>query len=224
VWWRNANNWTRARPSGGGWAEDKGPVADPNPSGPSHAAGTLSDGSLYVAWGEDTGSTFDDRGAAAHRLLPAPVATTTFEAKVRTGGEVDDAVSGITLLDRGSGLLVRYCGTDKDPFGVTGNEVLCYVALLPGGAKTTLSESATLRYGFGPDGQVAAHCSASKGLRLIPSLGSGATDPAKLDAVAGDTVAWPCPNVLAVEVDPVGQPLLMLEQAGKLYAPRPRAK
>jgi hypothetical protein len=222
VWWRSGNNWSRARPSGGSWALDKGPIGDPNPSGARHAAGSTADGTLFVAWGEDTGSTFDDKGAAFHRRLPADAAA--FETKVRTGGDVDDAVSGITLYDRGNGLLIRYCGTDKDPLGATGNETLCYTALPPSDVKMTTSERANLRYAFGPDAQPVAYCSASKGLRLAPTVGSGASDQGELEALAADIVAWPCPNVLALEVDPDGEPLLIIEQDGTLYSPRPRVR
>lgn len=222
VWSRTGNNWTRARPTSGVWAVDKGPIADPNPAGASHVAGALSDGTFFVGWGEDTGSALDDRGAAFHRRLLD--SASAFEAKVRTGGEVDDAVSTITMTDRGGGLIVRYCGTDKDPFGATGNETLCYAALLPTGSKMTTNESAALRYAFGGEARVAAYCSPSQGLRLVPELGAGGTTPAKFDALAGDVVAWPCPKLLALEVDPDGQPLIMLEQDGQLYSPRPRVR
>lgn len=222
VWARTGDTWKRARPNGGVWAVDKGPIADPNPSGESHAAGTTSDGSLFVSWGEDTGTTFDDRGSAFHQRLPADAAA--FEGKVKSGGNVDDAVSSVTLSDRGSGLLLRYCGTDKDPFGVTGNDTLCYTALLPAGTKMTVSEDATRRYAFGPDGEAVAYCNENQGIRLAPTLGTGDADRAKLDALAADVVAWPCANVLALEIDPDGEPLLMLELAGKLYSPRPRVR
>jgi len=220
VWSRAGNNWSRARPTSGAWAVDKGPIADPNPSGASHVAGALSDGTLFVGWGEDTGSALDDRGAAFHRRLLD--GASAFEAKVRTGGDVDDAVSAITMSDRGGGLIVRYCGTDKDPLGATGNETLCYVALLPTGSKMTMNESASLRYAFGGEARVVAYCSSSQGLRFVPELGPGGATTAKLDALAGDVVAWPCPNIVALEVDPDGQPLILVEQDGQLYSPRPR--
>lgn len=220
VWSRTANNWSRSRPTGGVWAVDKGPIADPNPSGAKHVAGTLSDGTLFVGWGEDTGTTFDDRGAAFHRRLASDASA--FEPKVKTGGDVDDAISAITMSDRGGGLIARYCGTDKDPLGATGNETLCYLALLPSGSKMAMNESASLRYAFSGTTSVAAYCSSSQGLRLLPALDTGAITSAKLEAAAGDVVAWPCPSVLAIEVDPDGQPLLIVEQAGLLYSPRPR--
>jgi hypothetical protein len=59
-------------------------------------------------------------------------------------------------------------------------------------------------------------------VRVVPSVGAGGNTGAKLDALAGDVVAWPCPNVLAVEVDPEGAPQLLLELDGQLYSPRPR--
>jgi hypothetical protein len=222
VWARTGDTWKRARPSGGAWAVDKGPITDPNPSGAHHAAGTTSDGTLFIGWGEDNGTTFDDRGSAFHQRLPADASV--FDAKVKSGGDVDDAVSAVTLFDRGQGLLLRYCGTDKDPFGVTGNDTLCYTALLPAGTKMTVSEDASRRYAFGPNGEAVAFCSESQGLRLAPLLGTGDADRAKLDALAADVVAWPCPNIVAIEVDADGEPLLMLELAGKLYSPRARVR
>ena len=48
VWSRTGNNWSRARASAGAWSVDKGPIADPNASGPHHGAGALSDGEFQA--------------------------------------------------------------------------------------------------------------------------------------------------------------------------------
>jgi len=37
VWMRRATGWFRARPGASGWAQDKGPIADPNPNAPNRA-------------------------------------------------------------------------------------------------------------------------------------------------------------------------------------------
>lgn len=85
-------------------------------------------------------------------------------------------------------------------------------------------ESTGLRYAFSGGVSVAAYCSASQGLRLVPELDASAVTAAKLEASAGDVVAWPCPNVIALEVDSDDQALLLLEQDGLLYSPRARVK
>jgi hypothetical protein len=223
IWYRAANNWTRVVPSAiGVWKEDKGPIADPNPSGPDHAAGATADGSLYVGWSKATGTVLDDRGVGNHRYL-APTLT-TWGPVTQTGNEMDDEISSFTLADRGRGLVATYCGTDVDPVGLSKSDLLCFSALLPGGSKASVKESSTLHYGFGAASPALAYCSPTLGLRVVPELGAGGTDSAKLDKLAGDVAAWPCPNVVALEVDPEGQPLLMVELAGKLYSPRPRVQ
>lgn len=221
LWWRTGNNWFRARPSAGVWATDKGPIGDPNTGGANHVAAAAADGSLFVGWSEDVGTTFDDLGAAYHRrLLPDSMA---WQAKQKTGSDMEDAISSFTMLERGSGVVARYCGTNEDPFGVTGDDRLCYSALLPTGTKASVRETTTLRYGIGANVQAAVYCS-DQGLRLLPDLGSGGTTYAALDAIGGDVVAWPCPNVVALEIDAADEALLIVEAGGKLYGPRPRVR
>ena len=48
VWYSEADAWRRARPADAGWTVDKGPIADPDPMAPDHAAGATSDGSLWA--------------------------------------------------------------------------------------------------------------------------------------------------------------------------------
>jgi hypothetical protein len=219
VWFRDGNEWSRARPSAGGWSIDKTGITDPMPSGAKHTAGTASDGSLYIAWAEDTGDTLDDRGAAFFRRL-TPDAD-SFLGKTRVGNDVDDSVSSLSLDPRGAGLVARYCGTDIDPLGATDKDVLCYGALMPSGIRQTLKESASLRYGFHGLEPAVAYCSPSRGVRLVLDIGSGAKSVGELDQLAGEIVAWPCGAIIAVEVDEDGEPLVILEHDGALYSPRP---
>jgi hypothetical protein len=220
VWFRDVQ-WSRAVPAGGDWTVDKEMISDAtNPQGKRRVAGATLDGSLYVGWGEDVGSFTDDRGVAKHRFYGATA--TSWAATTTSGSEVDDEISNLVMSDRGAGLVFMYCGTDEDPFDITASEKLCYTALLPGTAKTTMRESRQLRYAFGQPDQVALYCSPTHGLRLIPKLGGGGRTPGDLDKLAGDVVAWPCPNVVALEVDPDAAAVMMLEQEGVLYSPRPR--
>ena len=219
VWFRDGNAWSRARPGASGWAIDKTGITDPMPSGSKHTAGTASDGSLYIAWAEDTGDTLDDRGAAFFRRL-TPDAT-SFLGKTRVGSDVDDSVSSLTLAPRGAGLVARYCGTDVDPLGATDKDVICYGALMPSGVRQTLKESASVRYAFQGIDPAVAYCSPTLGVRVVRDIGSGAKSVAELDQLAGEIVAWPCGAVVAVEVDEDAEPLVILEHQGALYSPRP---
>ncbi len=221
IWYRMGSDWYRMRPMTGTWAMDNGPIADPNPSGPRHAAAATSSGALYVAWAIATGTVLDDRGVVHHRFV-APEASAFTTMGAVTGSEMDDSISSILMSDRGVGLVTQYCGTDEDPLGVTASGKLCYSALLPMGPKTTYVEFSTLRYGFGESSSAMAYCSPNMGTRLLPMVGSGGTTAAKLDAIGGDVVVWPCANVVALEVDPDGTPLLLLEHDGQLYSPRAR--
>jgi hypothetical protein len=219
VWFRDGNDWSRARPSGGTWAIDKADIADPMPSGTKHAAGTAADGSLFIAWAESTGDLLDDLGAPFYRHLGPD--STSFGAKSRAGSDVDDSVSSLVLDGRGSGVMARYCGTDKDPLGATSDELECYTALLPSSVRQTLKESSNVRYTFNGDEHALAYCSPTLGVRLVPDIGSGRKSVAELDELTGDVVAWPCGTITAVEVDEEGKPLVVLEHEGALYSPRP---
>ena len=223
IWFRDGAPWSRARPSAGTWSIDQTGVPDGSSDmGKRKVASATSDGSLYVSWAEDVGSITDDRGVAKHRLWTTDVMN--WGSVVVSGIEMDDEISNLVLSDRGAGVVSLYCGTNDDPFGVTADERLCYNALIPGGAKATMKETSGLRYAFGSDFQAAVHCSPTEGLRLVPSLGSGGKTPPALDALAGDVVAWPCPNVVALEVDEDDVPLLLVEHAGSLYSPLPRER
>ena len=165
----------------------------------------------------------DDWGEVWHSVhLPG---VSGFAPGAKIGSNMDDSISDILMSDRGTGVVTQYCGDNEDPLGITANGKLCYTALLPTGAKTTYPEFASLRYGFAADGSpVMAYCSGTEGTRLIPDVAAGGTSGAQLDALAGDIVAWPCVNVVALEVDPDGTAQLVIEQAGQLYSPRARVQ
>lgn len=219
VWYRVANDWTRARPTGGAWALDGGPIADPNPSGSKHTAATTSDGSLYVGWAEDTGDALDDLGAAFfRRLLPDGA---SFLGKTRAGVDMDDRISSYVMTPRGSGVVARYCGTDMDPLGATSDDLLCYAGLVPSGVRSTVKESSSLRYAFDGIAPVAAYCHSTLGVRIVEEVVTG-TSLSALDARGGEVVVWPCAPVVALEVDDEGQALIIVEHDGALYSPRPR--
>ena len=221
VWFTDDSTWSRARPADGVWAYDTGTIADPNPGALKHTAGTTSDGSLFVGWAENDGTALDDWGVPYfRRLLPDD---TIFLAKTRAGNNIDDSVSSYSMPGRGSGVVARYCGTDKDPLGVTGNEVVCYAALLPAGIRATAPESTGMRYAFTGGTPVAAYCDPSKGVRIIPDIGAGKTTASAFGSVPGEIVTWPCLPIVALEVDDDGVLLVILEYDGALYSPRPRA-
>jgi hypothetical protein len=223
VWFRSGNEWTRARASGTGWAIDKGPVADPRPSASRHAAGATSDGALYIGWAEDTGDFLDDRGAPYLQRLAAEASE--FGASTRAGHDVDDYVSSLSLVGRGSGVVLRYCGSDVDPAGLTEDELLCFVALHSVGGQAVLrsvKESEKARYAFGPGGPAAAYCSSSLGLRSLPGFVNGGTSLGALEPLPGEVAVWPCAPLVAAEVDPDGELLMVLEHDATLVSPRPR--
>lgn len=222
LWFREGNEWSRARPSGGTWAVDKEGIADPMPSGSKHAAGATSDGSLFIAWAESTGDFLDDRGAPFYRRLEPDA--TSFGSESRAGSDVDDSVSSLALEGRGEGVVTRYCGTDVDPLGATSDELKCYASLLPGSVRQTLKESTGARYAFRGDERKMAYCSPTLGVRVVPDIGSGRKTTSELDQLAGDVVAWPCGAVTALEVDEDGDTLVILEYDGVLYSPRPRVQ
>jgi hypothetical protein len=221
VWFREGNNWSRARPTAGVWAVDKGPIADPNPTGARHAAATTSDGTLYVGYAKDTSpNIFDNMGAIFFRALPAT--ELAFTAEARAGSNIDDSVTEHIMRDRGAGIVARYCGTNVDPLGITGTERLCRVGLLPSNVRASLRESTGMRYAFSETAPVAAYCSPTHGVRLLRNVGTGGTSFGALDALSGDIVAWPCPTIVAVEADETGDVWMVLELDGALYSPRPR--
>jgi len=214
VWMRRAAGWYRARPGASGWAQDKGPIADPNPDAPDRASGVSSDGSLYVAGSVDTGNFLDDMEAAYMQQL-APTATKFGASKV-AGNSVDDYVTGLTLESSGDGLVVTTCGSDVDPFALSGTTHYCFDSLhAPSGAHLfgiALNQKSSA-HAFTHERAVAAYCSRD-GDWMIQTDADLATTP---DAAIGETVLFPCPEAVALEVDGSGDYLPVVRWAGKTY-------
>jgi hypothetical protein len=211
LWFQTGTDWSRIRYASGNWAVDKGPIADPNPTASNHAAGATSDGSLYIAWDQDTGNFLDDMGAPFMQQLATNASS--FTATFRAGSSVDDFVTSITLRDRGRGLLVYYCGSDVDPFGLSATGYKCYTsAHSNGGARllSGLNENETTRYGSSRNQVLIGFCD-DTGLHA-------ALDP----AAPGPAAVWLCPTVDALEIDPNGEPVFLIRVGDRLYAPHPK--
>jgi hypothetical protein len=214
VWMRRAAGWYRARPGGSGWAQDKGPIADPNADGPDRASGLTSDGSLFVAWSVDTGNFLDDM-EAAHMKKLAPAAA-TFGTETAAGASVDDYVTGLTLKSSGDGLVVTTCGSDVDPFGLSGTDHYCYDSLhAPGGAhlfNVPLDEKAVV-HAFTHERAVATYCTSDESWLIRTDVDVETTPGAAI----GETVLYPCPEAIALEVNGAGDYLPVVRLAGKTY-------
>ncbi len=214
VWMRRSAGWFRARPSGATWAQDKGPIADADEDAPDRASGSTSDGSLFVAWSVDTGNFLDDMEAPYMAKL-APTAT-KFAAATRAGGNVDDYVTGLTLTSHGDGLVVRVCGSDVDPFGLSGTDRYCYDSLhAPSGAALlhVPVEAKSVTWAFTHERAVAAYCHSDRSW-LIRSSTDVESAPG---APVGEVVAFPCPEAVALEVSGEGDYLPVIRWAGKTY-------
>lgn len=208
IWSQTGTDWSRIRYAAGNWGIDKGPVADPNPTGSNHAAGATSDGSLYIAWDQDTGNFLDDMGAPFMQQLERNAST--FTATFMAGNSVDDFVTSIELHDRGRGLLVYYCGSDQDPFGLSATGYKCYTAAHSNGGARLLSGlnlSETTAYG------------SSRNQVMIGFCDDGGVHAALDQTAGGPAAVWPCPTVDALEIDPNGQPVLLIRVGDRMYAP-----
>lgn len=217
VWMRRAGGWFRARPgAGGAWAQDKGPIADPNPNGPDRASGLSSDGSLYVAWSVDTGNFLDDMEAGhMKQLLPTGA---TFGAEKAAGGSVDDYVTSLTLTSSGDGLVVRTCGSDVDPFGLSGTDYYCYDALhAPSGAHLfgIPVDKSSVVHAFTHESAVATYCTSDKSWIIRTDTDVEATPGSGVPI--GESVLYPCPEAVALEVSGSGDFLPVVRWAGKTY-------
>jgi hypothetical protein len=214
VWMRRATGWFRARPGAAGWAQDKGPITDPNPDAPDRASGATSDGSLFVAWSVDTSVPLDTMEAGSMQQL-APTAT-KFGASKAAGNSVDDYVTGLTLTSSGDGLVVTTCGSDVDPFGLSGTDHYCFDSLhAPGGAHLfgVTVDQKSIAHAFTHERAVAASCS-SDGSWMIRTDSDVETTPG---APLGEVVLYPCPEAVALEVNGEGDYLPVVRWAGKTY-------
>jgi hypothetical protein len=214
VWMRRAAGWQRARPSSGVWKLDKGPIADPDPSAPDRASGTSSDGSLYVAHSVDAGSVFDDMEAPVMRRL-APTAS-AFGGSMSAGGAVDDYVTNLELRSSGDGLVVRVCGSDVDPFGLSGTDNYCYDSLhAPSGAQLSRVpvNAKASAHAFTHERAVAAYCSSNQSWLIRSDLDAAAAP----EPSPGEIVLYPCPEAIALEVNGDGDYLPVVRYRQRTY-------
>lgn len=206
LWHHPASGWERLRPSASGWAQDAGPFDDPAPSGDLHTPGATSDGALYIAIETDTGNFLDDTAAPfLYRLAPD---ASTFDGPFRGGNSVDDYLTSLTLKDRGRGLLVEYCGSDVDPFNVTGTAYRCFSAAHSSQGQAELSglkESGGALHAFTHQRVGVAYCDDDEGTRLTAARSNN----------EGAVVAWPCITIEALEIDSDARwvPILRYEEA-----------
>jgi hypothetical protein len=214
VWMKRAAGWHRARPSGATWKLDKGPIADPDPTAPDRTAGVSSDGSLYLAHSEDASFLTDDMEAPYMRRL-APTAA-QFGAATKAGSAVDDYVTGLTVTSSGDGLVVRVCGSDVDPFGLSGTDVYCYDGLhAPGGAQLFGVEvdAKASAHAFTNTRAIAAYCSRDRRWVI--------RDDNDVEVVAGEPIGeqvlFPCPEAVALEVSGEGDYVPVVRWAGITY-------
>jgi IPT/TIG domain-containing protein len=214
VWMRRSNGWYRARPGASAWSVDKGPVADASPDAPDRASGASSDGSLYVGWSIDTGNFLDDMEAAQMAKL-APTAT-KFAAATAAGSSVDDYVTSLSLTSSGDGLVVTTCGSDVDPFGLSGTDRYCFDALhAPSGAHIfgVPVDQGAMAHAFTHSRAVVAYCTGDNSW-LIRTDTDVETTPG---AALGETVLYPCPEAVALEVDGAGDFVPVVRWEGKAY-------
>jgi hypothetical protein len=214
VWMRQADGWHRARPSGATWKLDKGPIAEPNANAPDRASGVTSDGSLYVAHSVDTGNFLDDMEAAyMARLTPTG---TKFGADAAAGASVDDYVTELTLTSEGDGLVVRTCGSDVDPFALSGTDHYCYDAVhAPSGAHlfgVPVDVKSTL-HAFTSERAVASYCSSDRSWLIRTDTDVEETPGMPI----GEPVLFPCPEGVALEINGAGDYLPVIRWADKTY-------
>lgn len=214
VWMRRDTGWFRARPSGATWAQDKGPIAEAHANDPDRASGATSDGSLFVAWSVDTGNFLDDMEAA--RMGKVAPTGAKFEGSLAAGPSVDDYVTQLTLTSSGDGLVVKTCGSDVDPFGLSGTSYYCFASLhTPSGAsllRVPLNEKSAA-YAFTRERAVAAYCSSDQ-TWMIQTDADLATSP---EVPVGEAVLFPCPEAVALEVNGEGDYLPVVRWAGRTY-------
>ena len=145
----------------------------------------------------------------------APTAT-KFGATVAAGNSVDDYVTKLTFTSSGDGLVVTTCGSDVDPFGLSGTDYTCFDALhAPSGAHlfgVPLDQKASVQ-AFTHERAVAAYCGSDKSW-LIRTDTDVETTPG---APIGETVLYPCPEAVALEVSGAGDYLPVVRWAGKTY-------
>jgi hypothetical protein len=220
AWMHRADGWWRARPLGDDWSIDAGPLEDVQTGSPHRAVGAASDGSLYVAWSVDAGNIFDDMEAPRMRRLDA--STLEWGGAQSAGSGVDDYITSLEVHDKGRGVVVRYCGSDVDPFGTSSTTYRCYDGLhTPAGAhisRVSVDETAS-RHAFSAARAVAGYCDEDDNFRLRTDTDVAATP----DAPLGEPIVFPCQTTSALEIDPNGDfvPVLRRGTITHLLARRP---
>jgi hypothetical protein len=214
VWMRRSDGWWRARPLDGTWTVDKGPVADPKPNEPMHASGATSDGSLYIGYGVDTSFLFDD--TETPYLVKLGPSANTFSTPMVAGGMTDDYLTSLSFKGRGRGLVVSYCGSDVDPWALSGTELQCFTALRPQNGSTferAPKEGKKARHGFSATEAVMSVCEDSALSLRSDTLSD--TDP-------GESLVFTCREPLALEIDSADRPVPLLREGSILYLMAPR--
>lgn len=208
VWFAQGNDWSRARATSGAWGVDKGPVTDPAPGDPLRAAGATSDGSLYLARPRDTGNFLDDLQAPFIRQVAAPAST--FNSEFKAGASVDDYLTALHLRDRGRGVLVEYCGSDRDPSGLSSTAHRCYsAALTSAGFKLLSSVKETEFHAYHA-------ATAHKFVVGMCNPQSGSVLAEGEDQSITRFLTWPCTEFGGIEVDPAGDPVVAIRYDGGL--------
>jgi hypothetical protein len=201
AWLNQDDGWRVARPGvDGEWALADGPFVEEDINLADRAVGASSDGSLYVAWSVDAGNFFDDMQAP--RMKRFDPSTLTWGGSQSAGSGVDDYITSLEILDKGRGIVVRYCGSDTDPFNLSGTAYRCYDGLhTPSGAsiaKVSVDVTAS-RHAFSAARAVAGHCgSGTFRLRTDTDVAAEPNGP------IGEPIVYPCQTSVALEVDPDG--------------------
>jgi hypothetical protein len=188
------------------WTQDAGPVAEPS-SHKSLSGATSPDGSLFIVWGKDTITTFDDYSyPVAARLRPLQSA---FAAAVRAGPSADDYMFWTRARAASSGeVLTYYCATDT---GIGSPSTDCDEGYLD--ATGTYQSGARIAVGLAATGSVIAKCEDTTATLLF--------GPAS-DTIKQVPILFPCPAPLAAAVDSAGNGLLLVKLGTDVYSPRKR--
>jgi hypothetical protein len=218
AWLHRTDGWVRARQESGTWTIDKGPVEDPYSTHAHHAVGTTTDGSLYIVWSEKTGNFLDDTGTPYYAQLKPN--DSGFGTKKKGGAAVDDYVTSIEVHSRGNGFLIHYCGSDVDPFHLSSSDMACFTAGHTEGGGHYYSvprkELPHDMHAFTFGSIAVSYCDKDAYLRVSTLAG---TDP-------GTAILWPCTNtnVVALDIDPMGNVLPVVSLSNTLYAMQKQPK
>jgi hypothetical protein len=121
------------------------------------------------------------------------------------------------LTSKGDGLVLRYCGSNADPFGLSGNDYYCYDALhAPSGAAIfgVPVNAQAVAHAFTHERAVVAYCGADQTWLIRSDL----SQEAEPGALVGEPVLFPCPEAVALEVNGEGDYLALVRFQGATYA------